>query len=91
MYDNQFDILVTFLKRADQNGNSPVLPPEKPKPQPSVIFDAKKFLTYYSLFKIESNTATQEEKQQDFIDEEIEAEIKGIFTTQNTECRNSRG
>ena len=67
MYDNQFDILVTFLKRADQNGNSPVLPPEKPKPQPSVIFDAKKFSTYYSLFKIEPITAIQGVKQQDSV------------------------
>ena len=67
------------------------MPLEKPKPQHFLNFDPKKFLTYYSLFKIESNTATQEEKQQDFIDEEIEAEIKGIFTTENTECRNSRG
>ena len=49
------------------------MPPEKPKPQPSVYFDPKMFLTDYSLFKIESNTAKQEDEQQDFIDEKIEA------------------
>ena len=54
------------------------MPPEKPKPQHSVNFDPKKFSTYYSLFKIESNIATQEDEQQDSIDKEIEAEIKGF-------------
>ena len=58
---------------ADQKSDSPIQLPEKPKPQPSVNFDPKKFSTYYSLFKIESNTATQEDEQQDSIDEEIEA------------------
>ena len=32
---------------------------------------------------MESNTATQVDKQQDSIDEEIQAEIKGFFTTEN--------
>ena len=59
------------------------MPPEKSKPQPSVNFDPKKFSTYYSLFEIESNTATQEDEQQDYIDEEVEAEIKGFSTTEN--------
>ena len=43
------------------------------KSKPSVNFDPKKFSPYYSLFKIESNTATQEDKQLDSVDEEIEA------------------
>ena len=68
---------------ANQSGDSPILPPEKSKPQPSVNFDPKKFSTYYSLFEIESNTATQEDEQQDYIDEEVEAEIKGFSTTEN--------
>ena len=60
--------------------DSPILPPEKPKPQHSVNFDSKKFSTYYFLFKIESNTAaTQEDEQQDSIDEEIEAEVKSFL------------
>ena len=63
--------------------DTPVLPPEKPKPQPSVNFELKMFSTYYSLFKIKSIVVTQENKQQDFIDEEIEAEIKGFFATEN--------
>ena len=63
---------------ANQGGDSFMLPPEKPKPQNSVNFDPKKFSTYYSLFKIESNIATQEDEQQDSIDKEIEAEIKGF-------------
>jgi len=48
---------------ANQGGDSSILPPEKPKPQYSENFDPKKFSTYYSLFKIESNTVTQEDKQ----------------------------
>ena len=56
-----------------------MLPLEKQKPLTSVNFDPKKFSTNYSLFKIKSNTATQEDKQQDSIDEEIEAKIKGFF------------
>ena len=55
--------------------------PEKPKH--SANFDPKKFSTYYSLFKIKPNTASQEDEQQDSIDEEIEAEIKGFFATEN--------
>ena len=69
--------------KADQKGYSHILPPEKPKPQLSVNFDPKKFSTYYSLFKIESNTATQDDEQQDSIDEEFEAETKGFFATEN--------
>ena len=60
-----------------------LLPPEKPKPQPSVNFDPKKFSTYNSLFKIDSKIATQDDEQQDSIDEEIETEIKGFFATEN--------
>ena len=59
------------------------MPLEKPKSQPSVNFDPKKFSTYYSLFEKESNTATQEDEQQDSLDEEIEAEIKGFYATEN--------
>ena len=43
----------------------------------------KKFSTYYSLLKTETNTATQEDEQQDSTDEEIQAEIKGFFSTEN--------
>ena len=68
---------------ADQKGDSSVLSQKKPKPQLSVNFDPKKLSTYYSLFKIESNTATQEGEQQISIDEELEAEIKGCFATKN--------
>ena len=46
-------------------------------------FWSEKVFTYYSLFKIESKTATQEDKQQDSIDKEIEAEIKGLVATEN--------
>ena len=35
------------------------------------------------MFKIESNTAKQEDEQQDSVDEENEAEIKGYFTTES--------
>ena len=35
------------------------------------------------MFKIESNTAIQEDEQQNYIDKEIEAEIKDFFTTEN--------
>ena len=35
------------------------------------------------MFKIKSNTATQEDEQQDPIDEEIEAEIKGFFSIEH--------
>ena len=49
------------------------------KPQPSVNFDPKKFSTYYSLFEIDFNTATQEDVQQNTINEEIKKEIKGFF------------
>ena len=59
--------------------------PEKPKP--SVTFDPKKFSTNYSLFKMESNTATQEDKQQDSIDEEIIAEKKGFFSIENLNAK----
>ena len=37
------------------------------------------FSTYYFLFKIETNTATQEDEQKNAIDEEIQAEMKGFF------------
>ena len=53
------------------------------KPQHSVNFNPKKFSTYYYLFSVESNTATQEDEQPDSIDEENEAEEKGFFTTEN--------
>ena len=59
------------------------MPTEKPKQQLSVNFDPKKFSTYHSLFKIELNTAIQEDEQQDSIDEEIEVKIKGFFATEN--------
>ena len=59
------------------------MPLEKPKPQHFLNFDPKKFLTYYSLFKIESRTVTQEDEQQDSIGEEIETEIKDFFATEN--------
>ena len=36
--------------KVNQDGDSPILPQEKPKPQPSVNFDPKNFSTYYSLF-----------------------------------------
>ena len=48
---------------ADQKFDSFVLQPDKPKLQPSVNFDPKKFSTYYFLFRTESNTATQEDDQ----------------------------
>ena len=51
------------------------MPSQKPKPQLSAHFDPKKFSTYYSLFKTESYTATQENEQQG----SIEAEIKVFF------------
>ena len=35
------------------------------------------------MFKTESNIATQEKEQQGSIDEEIEAETKGLFATEN--------
>ena len=35
------------------------------------------------MFKIEPNTATQEDEQKDSFYEEIEAEIKGFFATEN--------
>ena len=57
--------------------------PEKPKPQTSAIVDPNKWLTKYYLFDIESNTAIQENEQQDSTDENIEAEIKGFFATKN--------
>ena len=34
-------------------------------------------------FKIELNTATQEDEQQDSIDEEIEAEVMGFFAIES--------
>ena len=52
------------------------------KPKPSVNFDPKKISTYYSLFKIESNTATQKDQQHDSIDEEIKADINGFLSTE---------
>ena len=48
--------------KADQKADSPILPLRKPKQQSSVNFDSKKIATYYSLFKIKSNTATHEVK-----------------------------
>ena len=52
----------------NQGGDALILTPEKPKPQHSVNFDPKKFSTNYYLFKVESNTATQEDEQQDSFD-----------------------
>ena len=46
-------------------------------------FWSKKFSTYYSLLKTDSKTATQDDKQQDSIDEVIEAIIKGFFATES--------
>ena len=40
------------------------------------------FSTYYSLFKIKSSTATQNDEQQDSIDEETKAKIKGFFANE---------
>ena len=68
---------------ANQSGDSSILPPEKSKPQHSVNFDPNKYSTYYSLFKIELNTATQEDEQKNSIDEEIEAQIKVFFKTES--------
>ena len=79
--------MLKCIFEADKKSYSPILPPEKPKPQPSVNFGPKKFSTYYTLFKIESNTATQEDKQQDSTDEEIEAEINP-FCYRELEYRN---
>ena len=45
-----FKELISF--EADQKSGSPMMPPHKPILQPSVSFDPKKFLTYYSLFGI---------------------------------------
>ena len=59
-------LTVSQLKK----GDTPIFPPEKSEQQHSVNFDPKKFLTYYSLFKIELNTATQDDEQQDSIDKE---------------------
>ena len=60
------------------------MPPEKPKLIfLSLNFDPKKISTYYSLFKTDSKTATQDDEQQDSIDEETEAEIKGFFAKEN--------
>ena len=42
------------------------MPPEKLRP--FVHFDPKKLSTYYSMFKIDTNTAKQEDQQQDYID-----------------------
>ena len=57
-----FNVKKHISFKRDQNVDSPILPPEKPKQQISVNFDPKKFSSYYSLFKIESNTATQEDE-----------------------------
>ena len=73
----KFDFKKHISFEAYQKGYYPILPPGKPKPQPSVKFYSKKFSVYLSSFKIESNIATQEDEQQDSIDEEIEAKIKG--------------
>ena len=54
--------------------DSSILPSEKPKPQPSASFDLKKFSTYFSLFKTESNTAPQKNEQQDSTEEGIQAD-----------------
>ena len=35
--------------------DSPMLLPDKSKPQPSVNFDLKNFLTYYSLLRIKNS------------------------------------
>ena len=82
----KFNVKNHFYFGAEQKGDSPILPPEKPKP--SVNFDPKKFSTYHSLFKLESNTSIQEDEQQDSIDEELEAEIKCFFSYREFECRN---
>ena len=68
---------------ADQKDDSPILPPKKQKLKPSVNFDQNKFSTYFSLFKKETNTAIQEDEQQNSIDEENEAEVKSFLATEN--------
>ena len=84
----KFNVKKQISFEADQKGDSPILPPEKPKPQHFVNFYPKKILIYYSLFRIESNTATQEDEQQNYIDEDIEAKIKVFFCYRKFECRN---
>ena len=59
------------------------MPPEELKPQSSINFYTKKFSIYYFLFKTDSKIAIQDDKQQDSIDREIEAKIKGFFATNN--------
>jgi len=58
-----------------------MLPSYKPKPKPSVNSDLVnfKFTILCFGFKVELNTATQEDEQQDSIDEKIKAVIKGFF------------
>jgi len=58
-------ISVSF--EVNQSGDSPILPPENPKPQNSVNFDPKNFSTYYFFFKLELKTATQEDEQQQYM------------------------
>ena len=67
------------------------MPPEKLKSHPSENFDQKKFLTYYSLFKAESNTTTELNVQQHLINAEIKAEIKGFFATENLTAETEEG
>ena len=65
----------------DQKCYSSMLPSYKPKPKPSVNSDLVnfKFTILCFGFKVELNTATQEDEQQDSIDEKIKAVIKGFF------------
>ena len=48
----KFSVKKCISLKADQNFDSPMLPPDKPKLQHSVNFDPKKFSTYCSLFRI---------------------------------------
>ena len=48
--------------KANQGSDYFMLPPEKPQPPNSVNFYPKKFSIYYSLLKIESKIATQEDE-----------------------------
>ena len=86
----KFDVKMPISFEADQKCDSPMSPLNKKKSHNTVNLDPKKFFIYYLCFefKIELNTATQEDKQQDSIDEEIKAEIKGFFCYREIECRN---
>ena len=60
----------------NQGGDSSILQPEKLKLQPTVNFYPKKITICYSMFKIESKTASKDDEQRNSVDEEIKAETK---------------